>query len=115
MHVATVVGQLWATAKNPTLEGLSLLLVRPFVRAADGSDAGSAETMVAVDTLGADLGERVLVVHGRAARFAIGRGHDVGFQTAIVGIVDSMELDSGTLEGEAQRPETEEEDKPAAP
>lgn len=100
MHVATVVGQLWSTQKNPTLEGLRLLVVQPFVRSAQGADAGSSETMVAVDTIGADLGERVLVVHGRAARHAIGRGHDIGFQTAIVGIVDGIALEGGARVGQ---------------
>jgi len=65
--------------------------VRPYVR---GGDA-SAETVVAVDTIGAGIGERVLVVFGRAARHAIGRGQDVGFRTAIVGIIDAMELAGG--------------------
>jgi hypothetical protein len=37
----------------------------------------------------------VLVVHGRAARHAIGRGHDIGFQTAIAAIIDGMELAGG--------------------
>ena len=64
-----------------------------------GRNAGvgdaSAETVVAVDTIGAGTGERVLVVFGRAARHAIGRGQDVGFQTAIVGIIDAMELAGG--------------------
>ena len=88
MHVATVVGQVWATQKEQTLEGLRLLVVQPF----DQEFKGSAETIVAVDPIGAGVGERVLVVHGRAARHAIGRGHDVGFQTAIVAIIDGMEL-----------------------
>ena len=112
MHVATVVGQLWSTQKSDTLHGLRLLVVQPFARGADGLDAGSAETMVAVDTIGADLGERVLVVHGRAARHAIGRGHDIGFQTAIVGIVDGLELEGGAHVGQTSdqdraRPNTE--------
>ena len=51
-----------------------------------------AETLVAVDPLGADVGEKVLVVFGRAARHAIGRGHDIGFQTAVAAIVDDLEL-----------------------
>ena len=35
------------------------------------------------------------MVHGRAARHAIGKGHDIGFQTAIAGIIDRMDLDDG--------------------
>jgi len=108
VHVATVVGQVWATQKDSTLESLRLLVVQPFVRGADGRDAGSAETYVAVDTIGADLGERVLVVHGRAARHAIGRGHDIGFQTAIVAVVDGIALAGGARVGQ-----TSEDDRPA--
>jgi ethanolamine utilization protein EutN len=91
MLVGTVVGHVWSTKKEESLEGLRLLVVRPFTTDGDAS----AETMVAVDPLGAGIGERVLVVFGRAARHVIGRGHDIGFQTAVVGIVDGMELEGG--------------------
>ena len=37
----------------------------------------------------------MLVAYGRAARYAIGRGQDIGFQAAIVGIIDAMELAGG--------------------
>ena len=89
MLVGTVVGQVWATRKENSLEGLRLLVVQPFVL----GDEASAETLVAVDTIGADTGERVLVAVGRAARHAIGKGHDIGFQCAIVAVVDGMQLD----------------------
>ncbi len=88
MLVGTVVGQVWATQKEPTLDGLRFLVVQPYLLGA----SDSAETIVAVDTIGADVGERVLVVYGRAARHAIGKGHDVGFQSAIVGVVDGMDI-----------------------
>jgi len=88
MHLCTVIGKVWATQKEGTLEGLRLLVVRPFTT----GEGESAATLVAVDTVSAGIGERVLVVHGRAARHAIGKGHEIGFQTAIVAVVDSMEL-----------------------
>jgi ethanolamine utilization protein EutN len=94
MLVGTVVGNVWATVKDPTLTGLRFLVVQPFTL-----EGQSAETLVAVDPLGAGIGERVLVVFGRAARHAIGRGHDVGFQAAVAGIVDRMELADGRLVG----------------
>jgi ethanolamine utilization protein EutN len=95
MLVGTVVGNVWATKKDPSLVGLRFLVVRPFTT--DGRE--SAETIVAVDPLGAGIGERVLVVFGRAARHAIGRSHDIGFQTAIAAIIDTMELEEGRVVG----------------
>jgi ethanolamine utilization protein EutN len=88
MLVGTVLGQVWSTQKDASLTGLRFLVVEPFV-----TEGATPETVVAVDTIGAGTGERVLVVVGRAARHAIGRGQDIGFQTAIVGIVDGMELE----------------------
>jgi ethanolamine utilization protein EutN len=95
MLLATVVGQVWATQKDATLEGMRLVVVRPFVRAEGGGESPSAETLVAVDPLGVGNGERVLVVFGRAARHVIGRGHDIGFQTAVAAIVDGIEFENG--------------------
>jgi ethanolamine utilization protein EutN len=95
MLIGTVVGNVWATKKDPTLSGLRFLVIQPFTL--DGK--GSAETIVAVDPLGAGIGERVLVVFGRAARHAIGKGHDVGFQTAVSAIIDKMELEDGRIIG----------------
>ncbi|MEX1024068.1 MAG: EutN/CcmL family microcompartment protein [Planctomycetota bacterium] len=94
MLVGTVVGRVWSTQKDSSLEGLRFLVVQPWTK------AGTAETMVAADPIGADVGERVLVVFGRAARHAIGRGHDISFQTAIVGIVDGVELGNGAHIGQ---------------
>ena len=95
MLIGTVVGHVWSTVKDPTLQGLRFLVIQPFTT--DGKP--SAETLVAVDPLGAGIGERVLVVFGRAARHAIGRGHDVGFQTAVAAIIDRMELADGSSVG----------------
>jgi len=94
--LATVIGQVWATRKETTLSGLRLLVVQPYLR----GNQKTAETMVAVDSIGADVGERVLVVMGRAARHAIGKGHDIGFQCAIVGVIDAAELEGGERVGQ---------------
>lgn len=96
MYLATVVGQVWATRKEATLSGLRLLVVQPYLL----GGVQNKETLVAVDPIGADLGERVLVVMGRAARHAIGKGHDVGFQCAIVGVVDGAQLIDGERVGQ---------------
>ena len=93
MHVGKVVGTVWATKKEKTLEGLRLLLVRPL--SLDGKE--DSEPLLSVDVIGAGIGEIVLVAHGRAARYTIGRGQDIALQTAVVGIVDSIELEDGQV------------------
>jgi ethanolamine utilization protein EutN len=98
MMVGTVVGHVWATKKDPTLSGLRFLVVQPFTL----GDEATAETVVVVDPLGAGIGERVLVVFGRAARHMIGRGQDVGFQAAVSAIIDKMELEGGRVVGPTQ-------------
>jgi microcompartment protein CcmK/EutM len=102
MLLGTVVGNVWSTVKDPTLVGLRFLVVQPFTL--DGKP--SAETVIAVDPLGAGIGERVLVVFGRAARHAIGRSHDIGFQCAVAGIVDRVELEDGRTIGPVRAEDT---------
>lgn len=108
MLVGRVVGNVWATQKDPTLEGVRLLLVRPFSGGADGKATGKAagkksaasaaasadeadDLVVAGDRLGAGIGETVLVAFGRAARTVLG-SQDIAWQAAVVGIVDSITL-----------------------
>ena len=81
MIICRVVGHVWATKKEPGLEGLKLMLVK---------EEGRAPVHVAADVVGAGIGEQVLVVSGSTARKASGR-EDVPMDMAIVGIVDSME------------------------
>ena len=81
MLICRVVGHVWATKKEPGLEGLKLMLVK---------EEGRAPVHVAADVVGAGIGEQVLVVSGSTARKAFGR-EDVPMDMAIVGIVDSME------------------------
>lgn len=95
MLIGTVVGHVWSTVKDPTLQGCRFLVVQPYVLGGEPS----AETVIAVDPLGAGIGERVLVVFGRAARHVIGKGHDVGFQSAVAAIIDRMELADGRSVG----------------
>jgi ethanolamine utilization protein EutN len=106
MLVGTVVGHVWATVKDPTLSGCRLLVIQPYTL----DHRPSAETLIAVDPLGAGIGERVLVVFGRAARHCIGKGHDIGFQTAVAAIIDRMDLADGASVGPVA-----EQDRPAAP
>jgi ethanolamine utilization protein EutN len=87
VQIATVVGTVVSTQKNRKLEGAKLLLVQP--QALDGSPRGTA--LLAIDAVGAGVGERVLVViEGKAAGDALGR-KAAAVDAAIIGIVDAVD------------------------
>ena len=95
MQICKVVGTVVATQKNRKLEGAKLLLVQPLTL--DGQPRGVA--LLAVDSVGAGVGETVLVViEGKAAGQALGR-KAAAVDAAIIGIVDSIDVHSADLEG----------------
>jgi ethanolamine utilization protein EutN len=88
LQLARVVGTVVATQKHAAFRGAKLLLVQPI--ALDDTPRGTA--LLAVDSVGAGVTEKVLIViEGRAAGEALGRtGAPV--DAAIVGIVDAVEI-----------------------
>jgi ethanolamine utilization protein EutN len=87
MQICKVVGTVVSTQKNRKLEGAKLLLVQPLTL--DGHARGVA--LIAVDSVGAGVGERVLVViEGKAAGDALGR-KAAAVDAAVVGIIDSVD------------------------
>ncbi|MBM3781581.1 MAG: ethanolamine utilization protein EutN [Acidobacteria bacterium] len=92
MTLGRVVGQVVSTQKRPQFAGATLLLVQPVHP--DGTPRGA--TLLAVDSVGAGVGERVLVViEGRAASEALGR-RAAPVDAAIIGIVDTVTLSDQT-------------------
>lgn len=88
MILGMVVGTVVATQKNPKYEGAKLLLVQPLSL----EDQPMGDTVLAVDSVGAGVGEKVLVVQeGRAANDAF-RTKQGPLDAAIVGIVDLVDL-----------------------
>jgi ethanolamine utilization protein EutN len=89
MQLARVVGTVVATQKNRKLEGAKLLLVQPLTL----DDAPRGHALLAIDSVGAGVGEKVLVVlEGRAAGEAL-RRKAAPVDAAIVGIVDHVDRD----------------------
>ncbi len=87
----TVIGTVVASQKVAQLKGYKLLLVAD----PDRSDP-TAPATVAIDTVGAGNGERVIVVRGSSARAAAGLA-DVPVDAVIVGIVDEVERDGTSV------------------
>jgi ethanolamine utilization protein EutN len=88
MQIARVVGTVVATHKNRKFEGAKLLLVQPVTL--DDQPRGTA--LLAIDTLGAGVHEKVLIVmEGRAAGEALGRKL-APVDAAVIGIIDTVDL-----------------------
>ena len=83
MQLARVIGDVVATRKDPAFSGTTLLLLQPLN--ADGTDVG--RPLVAVDSVGAGVGERVFFVRGKEASFPF-HPVEVPVDAGIVGIVD---------------------------
>ena len=88
MQLARVVGEVVATIKDPNLTGTTLLVLQPL--AADGAPAG--RTLVALDSVGAGVGEHVFFVRGREAAFPFYPA-EPPTDASIVGIVDHWDLE----------------------
>jgi ethanolamine utilization protein EutN len=87
MQICQVVGSVVSTQKDRKLHGAKLLLVQPLTL--DGQPRGVA--LLAIDSVGAGIGETVLVViEGKAAGDALGRTA-AAVDAAIIGIVDTVD------------------------
>ena len=87
MILGRVVGQVVATKKRPQFEGAKLLLVQP--ETPQGQAVGA--TLLTIDSVGAGISERVLVVlEGRAAGEALGK-KGAPVEAAIKGNFDHLE------------------------
>lgn len=89
MILGVVTGTVVATEKHYKLEGRKLLLVQPL-----GLDMKArGAPLLAVDSVDAGDGDRVLVVlEGRSASMASGRSESP-LDAAIVGVVDHVDVD----------------------
>ncbi len=88
MILGRVVGEVWATRKHAGLDGRKLVVVAPYLWYAPSHEVGH---LVAVDPVGAGIGEDVVVCLGHAARQALG-STSMPVEAAVAAIVDKVEL-----------------------
>lgn len=80
MIIAKIIDNVWATRKADELNGLKFMLAEEI----DGTITG--KRLVAVDVIGAGIGDRVIISTGSSAREMIGRS--VPVDAVVVGIID---------------------------
>ena len=88
MLLGRVIGCVWATAKNPSLEGLRFLLVQPLTPELKNT----GKRLVCTDATGAGAGELVYWVRGREASMPF-LPQTVPADATIVAIVDEVQVD----------------------
>ena len=82
MIIGKVVGSLFSTRKSEKLVGNKFMIVEPVE-----TMKAAGERVVAIDSIGAGIGEYVLVAQGSAARIGCDMA-DAPVDAAIVGIID---------------------------
>jgi len=88
MQIARVIGDVVTTIKDANLSGIKLLVLQPL----DPDGNATGRTLVAVDAVGAGVGETVFFVRGKEASFLF-HPIEVPADAGIVGIVDHWDVE----------------------
>ncbi len=89
MIIANVLGPVVSPVQIPVLEGRKLLMIQPV----SPTGEPSGQVRIGIDTIGAGVGERVLVIEeGNSSRQVLS-APDAAIKTVIVGFVDEIELE----------------------
>ncbi|MEZ6115873.1 MAG: EutN/CcmL family microcompartment protein [Pirellulaceae bacterium] len=98
MFVAKVTGSLIATQKAEAMVGYKLLIVEPYRLEPNQRQSlvTTGRTFVAVDTLGAGVGEFVLITQGSSARLTP-ETKNMPIDTVVVGIVDKVHVETACV------------------
>jgi microcompartment protein CcmK/EutM len=88
VQIAKVIGDVVTTRKDDNLQSITLLVLQPLN--GDGTPAG--RTLVAVDSVGAGVGETVFFVRGKEASFPF-YPTEVPADAGVVGIVDHYDIE----------------------
>ena len=98
MFVAKVTGSIVSTQKVDSMIGQKLLMVEPFrLEPKDRqSMVTTGRTFIAVDALGAGVGDMVLITQGSSARFTAETGK-LPIDCVIIGIVDTVSIEKANI------------------
>jgi ethanolamine utilization protein EutN len=88
VQLARVLGEVVATMKDEQLTGFKLLVLQPL----NASGEAAGRTLVALDSVGAGVGENVFFVRGREAAFPFYPA-EPPTDAAVIGIVDHWNVE----------------------
>jgi microcompartment protein CcmK/EutM len=98
MFVAKVTGNLVATQKVASMTGHKLLMVEPYRVDEKSRDrlVPTGRSFVVVDSLGAGLGEMVLICQGSSARLTP-ETEKLPIDAVVIGLVDCVDIEGKTI------------------
>ncbi len=104
MFVARVTGSLVATQKVASMTGHKLLMVEPYRvdEATRGRLVPTGRSFVVVDTLGAGLGEMVLVCQGSSARLTP-ETEKLPIDAVVIGLVSTVDVEGKVIFSDRDR------------
>lgn len=91
MNFARVIGTVWATAKDPTVRGITFRIILP----EDDAGRPTGAPLVAAAKVSVRDGDRVFFVRSREAAKAF-PGKFAPLDAAILGIVDDLQVDDAS-------------------
>ncbi|MFS0575493.1 EutN/CcmL family microcompartment protein [Sporosarcina sp. 179-K 3D1 HS] len=87
MEIGTVIGNVWATRKKEELRGLKFLIIQPEL---PKDSSVENVTYIAVDQIGAGVGDKVMVTKGSSAA-NITPDSKLPIDALIIGIIDTVD------------------------
>lgn len=87
MQIGRIMGTVVATRKDDRLVGTKLMITQPL----DLDLSPKGEPLIAVDTVGAGIGELVIYAKGTASRIAANK-LDAPIDASVIGIIDEMDI-----------------------
>jgi ethanolamine utilization protein EutN len=98
MLIAKVTGSMVATQKVDSMVGHKMLVVEPYRLdpKSRGELVTTGRSMVAVDTVGAGIGELVLITQGSSARLTP-ETKNLPVDTVIIGIIDTVHVENACV------------------
>lgn len=86
MHIGKITGNIVATRKDEKLVGCKLMIIQPL----NPKLEPDGKQMIAVDTVGAGIGDIIMYASGTAARIAA-KKLDSPIDLSIIGIIDTID------------------------
>jgi len=87
MNLAKIIGSIWATQKDPQINGIKMLLIQPL----DIHKNETGQPLIALDSVGAGRGEIVIYITSSEAVIPL-RNKPALSDATIIGIVDNIEV-----------------------